>query len=1251
MDFVHLHLHTMYSLLDGACQVGKLVKRAKTLGMRACAITDHGNLFGLKHFHAACRSSDIKPILGCEFYVATEPHTARNCLSGNHLVVLAKNFTGYKNLIKLASTAYIDGFYGRPRIDKALLAQHHEGLIVSSACLAGEIPRLIAAGNQAEAEAAARGYQQIFGDDFYLEIMLHHAEDPDLAPEHRNEINREVHARQQTVNQGVLALGQRLGIPVIATNDVHFLLKEDAEAHDALLCLNTGRKVDDAVRLRYTRQEWFKSPDEMAAVFPDHPETLANTLAVADKVEAFSLDGSPIMPVFPIPESFADEADYARRYDAATLAAEFGESFARLGGNDPGGLEKVRRIKLESDYLRHLTLQGAEQRWPEGLAPEVRDRIDFELDTIKTMGFPGYFLIVQDFIAAAREMDVIVGPGRGSAAGCVVAYCLRITNVNPITYNLLFERFLNPDRISMPDMDIDFDDAGRQKVLDWVTRKYGADRVSHIITFGSMGAKSCIKDVARVLNVDIPEANRLTSYVPTTPNITLEQAFKASPELNNERLHGSPITKKVLSLAQKLEGTSRNMGVHACGIIISRDPLIEIIPVKPTENEALLTTQYDGHYVESIGLLKMDFLGLKTLTVIKECIATIRESRGIVINIDDIPLDDPETFALYSRGDTTGTFQFESPGMKKHLRALQPNRIEDLVAMNALYRPGPMQYIPSYIERKHGRERITLDHPLMEPYLQETYGITVYQEQVMLLSRALANFTRGQSDSLRKAMGKKIKKTMDELKAKFVAGCLNNPAFMRHCADRQTAEKCVNKIWGDWESFAEYAFNKSHSVCYAFVAYQTGYLKAHYAPEYMCAQISSEIGNFDKMPTFITEAIGMGYIVLPPSINDSAAIFIPEKLSDDKQTGLRYGLAGIKGVGLGAAESIVAERRRGGPYRSFTDFLERVDTTVNKKAIESLILCGALECLGFNRAALLEDLPKAMQRAVSARKDRESGQTSMFDIWSETTGPAALTDLVDTTLPEMPRIERLKNERELLGIYISGHPIGKYKKLVSAFDSIASVQERLNALAEQLAAERPTQTDNAGNDRNAWRRRREQTTPVMFCGFVSEVAFKVDKRGSRMCTVSVEDETSKLVFTIFGRDFNRLVSDPENPRDPLDKDRTMHFTAEIGPNWRQEAGLTILDYMPVEAVPSRLASAVTVSLPHAACTPEMFSQVKTLLDAHPGRIPAHVVLELEDHTHVTLAVSRDLRVLPDEAFMTAAEALLGPQAVSVAIRN
>ena len=1247
-NFVHFHLHTTYSLLDGACHVNKLVKRVKQLGMPACAITDHGVLYGLKHFYDVCRKEGVKPILGCEAYVATEPHTERNSRSGNHLVLLAKNKAGYRNLVQLASIAYTEGFYYRPRIDKALLERHHEGLVATSACLAGEIPRFIADGNLQEAEAAARWYQNLFGEDFYLEIMLHKA-DEGLAPEVASAINQEVYASQLRVNEQILRLGADLGIKVVATNDVHYLMKEDADAHDILLCVNTGKKYSDPGRLRYTRQEWLKSSEEMAALFPEHPEALANTLDLAAKIEEYTLESKPIMPVFPIPADFAEDAASAEQ---VALRETFGKQFETLGGNAPGGLERLRRIKYESDYLEHLARAGAKRRWPGGVAPEVEERLGFELKTIRNMGFPGYFLIVQDFIAAARKMGVIVGPGRGSAAGSVVAYCLGITNIDPIAYDLLFERFLNPDRISMPDIDVDFDDAGRDRVLSWVVDKYGADHVAHIITFGTMAPKVCIKDVARALDVDIPEANRLAGLVPDGPKTTLDDAFKASPDLRNELEHGSEMSRRILGIVQKLDGSVRQVGVHACGVIISRDPLTETIPVKPSDKDALLCTQYDGHFVEPIGLLKMDFLGLKTLTVLKECLASIQEARGETVDIESIPLDDAETFAVFSRGDTTGLFQFESDGMKKHLRALQPNRIEDLVAMNALYRPGPMQYIPQYIERKHGRERVSYDHPMMEPFLKTTYGITVYQEQVMLLSRALAGFTRGQSDTLRKAMGKKDEKMMNEMKPKFVDGCLANAEFMKQCRGQDAARQLVDKIWEDWKSFAQYAFNKSHSVCYAYLAYQTGYLKAHYAPEYMCAQITSEMGNFDKMPVFIAEAVAMGYRILPPCINQSSAIFLPERLEDGQSFGLRYGLAGIKGVGLGAAQAVAAERKRGGPYRSFGDFVGRLGGAVNKKALESLILSGALDCLGHHRAALLEELPRALVRADKAMKDKASGQGSLFDLMSGDDGGGFDEDAVDDkAVPPMPRLERLRFEKDLLGIFLSDHPISRYQDVASQFCSLAEIKGMLDALESQLAVVRASNGGAAAKGDDERRRKRGPSQTAMFCAYVSDVTAKNDRQNRRWVSLKVEDADTTLEIPVFARTYQALLNGGDGSRADFAKNTVLHFTVEIGPGWTNEASLTLVDYMPVEHVPLRLSKKVRVALEQDEMTAETFTALRALLERHPGKIPTQIVVKHDGATETYIDVGRDLYVMPDTTFLDDVEHLLGRGRVSFQMRG
>ena len=1218
--FVHLHVHTTYSLLDGACKVEALVDRAKKLGMPALAITDHGNMFAAKLQYDCCRKAKIKPILGCEVYVARD-HLVRE-KGYNHLILLAKNLVGYHNLVRLVSLGHLEGMYYRPRIDKALLEKYHEGLVCSSACIVGEVAKAFDDGHPDLAEEAALWYKDLFGDDFYLEIMLHKADYPEA-----NDDVRGLHERQRRVNEGILALGRKLGIKVVATNDVHFLNRDDAEAHDILLCLSTGKDRDDPNRLRYTRQEWFKTYEEMREVFPDNDQELRNTLEVADKIEEYDLDNDPIVPVFPIPAEFGTEEQYAQISEEA-LRAEFGKRYDKLAGDTPDGIAKVRRIKFESDYLRHLTDEGAKKRWPDGVPADVRERIDFELGTIQTMGFPGYFLIVSDFIRAAREMGVWVGPGRGSAAGSVVAYCLGITNVDPTKYDLLFERFLNPDRISMPDIDVDFDDDGRGRVLEWVTRKYGTDHVSHIVTFGSMAPKSAIKDVCRVFKVPIPESNRLAGLVPdkaksfkdamSEKTKNGEKNDNYSKALVDEFQSEDPTIRTVLGLARTLDGSVRQTGVHACGVIISRDPLIDSIPVMPTEKESLMTTQYDGHFVEPIGLLKMDFLGLKTLTVLKECLATIKENRGIEIDIDKIPFDDPETFALFARGETTGLFQFESDGMKKHLRALRPTRLEDLVAMNALYRPGPMEYIPKFIACKHGREPVTYDHPLMREYLEETYGVTVYQEQVMLLSRRLAGFTRGESDTLRKAMGKKKIDEMAKLEVKFHDGCLANPAFMEAPeigGSREKAETLIAKIWGDWKAFASYAFNKSHAVCYAYVAYQTGYLKAHYPVEYMCAQISSEIGNFDKLPGFVAEAAEMGIEIHCPNVNTGMTRFFPEG-----EKGMSYGLGGVKGVGTQAANSIVAERKKNGPYKGFFDFCARIDSTmINKRVLENLIKCGALDCFGLARARMFDGLDLALSRGAADRRDREQGQTSFFDLMG--VGSASSGDApgsADDELPDVPEWlprEKYGYEKELLGIYLTGHPMARYrhfdgqftalKEMPRIFQSLTSVQDR---------------------------------TDVRLFAWVSEVQQRTNKDGKPWAILKLEDMDDNHGEGL-------MFADPFVKYGPkLAPSNAMVLCGQIGPSFRDPSAMSFVvrEAYRMDEVTTLFGSSATLTIHEKDVDEASLDAVKAKIDAFPGTTP--VKLRVETDLGKTVIIDLPFTTEASEAFFHEVSAVHGVKA-------
>ncbi|MCK5137195.1 MAG: DNA polymerase III subunit alpha [Bacteroidales bacterium] len=978
VEYCHLHVHTQYSILDGAASIPELLKKAIDDGMRAVAITDHGNMFGVKEFHNEANKRGIKPILGSEAYIARRSRNTKedkNLDAFDHVVLLAKNLNGYKNLITLISRGWTEGFYYKPRIDRELLEQYHEGIICLSACLGGEVPQAIMHQSVEEAERIILEYKRIFGEDFYLELQRHQTDDPGM--------NKLVFNDQVFVNRTLLELGNKLGVKCVASNDVHFVDMEDAEAHDHLICLNTGKDLDDPIRMRYTRQEWFKTQEEMKEVFSDLPMVLNNTIEVAEKVEQYELNTNPVMPFFSLPEGFANE----------------------------------------DDYLKHLTFEGANKRYAD-ITDQIKERIDFELSTIQRMGFPGYFLIVQDFIAAARDMGVSVGPGRGSAAGSAVAYCLGITDIDPIKYDLLFERFLNPDRISMPDIDIDFDEDGRDEVLKWVVEKYGHDRVAHIITFGTMAAKMAIRDVARIQKLPLPEADRLAKLVPDRPGTTFAKAFEEVPELNAERNSSNPLISNTLRIAQRLEGSVRQTGLHACGVIIGRNSLTEHLPVCKSKDSDLLVTQFDGHFVEDVGMLKMDFLGLKTLSIIKDAVSNIRESKGIDIDIDQLPMNDRLTLELYSRGETTGLFQFESPGMKKYLKDLKPNRFEDLIAMNALYRPGPMEYIPSFINRKHGREKIEYDLPEMEEYLKDTYGITVYQEQVMLLSRKLAGFTRGEADSLRKAMGKKIKKMMDELKVKFEQGCLNNGV----------SEKKIEKIWSDWEAFAQYAFNKSHSTCYAYVSYQTAYLKANYPAEFMAAVLSRNITDIKKIGQFMDECRRMTISVLGPDVNESNVRFTVNDRGD-----IRFGLGAIKGVGGNAVKNIIDERSLGGPFKDIYDFVERNDLRqVNRKNMEGLAIAGAFDCFDqIARSQYLDTVEEEHATFIEqlikyGNKIQYEKNTPQQNLFGESSSiPISKPEPPDVN--EWHLLDKITREKELIGIYLTAHPLDRFKLEIDSF--------------------------------------------------------------------------------------------------------------------------------------------------------------------------------------------------------------------------
>ena len=1073
-DFVHLHVHTQYSILDGQASIPRLVDKAIANGMRGIAVTDHGDMFGIKEFFnyvnkknggtngeikdlkkkiaalesgkaesenpeaelAACREQLeaakkrlFKPIIGCEMYVARrslELKDGKQDQSGYHLVVLAKNLKGYHNLIKLVSKAWTKGFYMRPRTDRTELEKYHEGLIVCSACLGGEIPRRITAGQFAEAEEAIEWYRNLFGEDFYLELQRHKAT---VA-----RANHETYKLQEVVNKKLMEYSKIYGIKLVCTNDVHFVDEENAEAHDRLICLSTGKDLDDPNRMLYTKQEWMKTREEMNELFADVPEALANTVDICDQVEFYSIDHAPIMPTFAIPEEFGTEEEYRKKFTEKDLFDEFtqdengnvvmDEASAKAKIERLGGYEKLYRIKLEADYLAKLAYDGAKRRYGEQLTDEVKERIKFELHIMKTMGFPGYFLIVQDFISAARnQLDVSVGPGRGSAAGSAVAYCLGITQIDPIKYDLLFERFLNPDRISLPDIDVDFDDDGRGRVLNWVTEKYGQEKVAHIITYGTMATKLAIKDVARVQKLPLSESDRLCKLVPDKipdKKLNLPNAIAYVPELQAAEVSSDPVLRDTIKYAKMLEGNVRNTGVHACGTIICRDDITDWVPVSTADDketgEKMLVTQYEGSVIEDTGLIKMDFLGLKTLSIIKEALENIKQSKGVILNIDEIPIDDPATYKLYSEGRTIGTFQFESAGMQKYLRELQPTTFEDLIAMNALYRPGPMDYIPDFIDRKQGRKPIEYDIPVMEKYLKDTYGITVYQEQVMLLSRLLADFTRGESDALRKAMGKKLRDKLDHMKPKFIEGGKKNGHD----------PKVLEKIWADWEKFASYAFNKSHATCYSWVAYQTAYLKANYPSEYMAATMSRNISNITEITKLMDECKATGVNVLGPDVNESSL-----KFSVNRHGDIRFGLGAVKGVGEAAVQSILEEREKNGPFRGIFDFVQRVNLSAcNRKNIENLALAGGFDSFTeikredfFVKNAKDESFSEVLVRYGSKYQlDKAAAVNSLFggDLQVEVATPEIVKASAWSDL------ERLNKERELVGIYLSAHPLDEF---------------------------------------------------------------------------------------------------------------------------------------------------------------------------------------------------------------------------------
>ena len=1231
MSFTHLHVHSHYSLLDGLSKVEEIVDKCIASGMNSVALTDHGNMYGIKDLLDYCKKINkarkedglepFKPIVGCEAYCArrgrlskkedkavnAEGRTYVIDRSGWHLILLAKNMEGYHNLCRLVSHGYMsDAFYHTPRIDKELLEKWHEGIICSSACLGGELPQKVLDGlaknDFSEAEETIQWFKNLFGEDYYIELQRHETQKPGG--------DQEVYERQKQVNPVLIELARKHGVKIIATNDSHFVNEEDAEAHDRLICLSTNHYVNDINRMHYTKQEWLKTPEEMEAIFSDIPEAITNTQEIADKVEIYNIDHDPIMPKFDIPASFGKEEDYPDR------------------------------LAFEAAYLRHLTMEGALERYgTERLetAEVLKERIEFELNTIISMGFPGYFLIVMDFIRAAREeLDVSVGPGRGSAAGSVVAYCLKITDLDPLKYDLLFERFLNPDRISLPDIDTDFEDCGRGKVLDYVSRKYGETHVAHIVTYGKMATKSALADVGRVQQVPLAFVNELKGYVPDRdfpdtvlkslppgakkPKVNLKNCYKYIDELKREYETGDPNTRSMLEYAARLEGTIRQVGVHACGVIIGADDLTNFAPLSSVEDKnskkRVLVTEYDGHVVESVGLIKMDFLGLITLTIIKECLRNVKKARGIDIDIDHIPIDDELTYKLFQEGRTVAVFQFESAGMQKYLRELQPTVIGDLIAMNALYRPGPMDYIPQFIKRKQGIEPVTYDIPVMEKYLKDTYGVTVYQEQVMLLSRLLANFTRGESDKLRKAMGKKQMDVLASLQDKFMSGGKANGHD----------EKVLTKIWEDWKKFASYAFNKSHAACYSWVAYQTGYLKAHYPAEFMAANLTVHKDDIKEVTKLMDECRALGLSVLEPDVNESELSF-----TVNSKGAIRFGLGGIKGVGEGAVEAIISEREKNGKYTSIFDFLERVNLqSCNKKTIENLAKAGAFECFDdiYREQFFGTDeigntgLELLMNYGNKWQADKAVNSNSLFGDLADA------IEIKHPDLPQVPRwdtIERLNKEKDLIGIYLSAHPLDEYefelRELCNVTTNELSQFEKWRKPEERAEAEKRIKIELAENDEEMDERpiipsefiAAHKNQACLLGGLITSAEQRISQKGNPYGRYTIEDYSGSYEFALFGnaytnfghlllKDLYVLVQGVVQQRGAGQK------WFREGPDEKAEFEFVVQSVETLNETQKKRSEGIQIRLALEAVTPELIDELADKIKENPGQGRLHVTV-------------------------------------------
>ena len=1209
-DFIHLHVHTQYSILDGQSRIPRLVDKAIADGMKGMAITDHGVMFGIKELCDYCAKVNkgrkkeglepFKPIIGCEMYVAhrrkEDREKDKGDMSGYHLIVLAKNYNGYKNLIKLVSNSWVDGYYMRPRTDRADLEKYHEDLIVCSACIAGEVPRKILNGDIGGAREACEWYHRVFGDDYYLELQRHEVTDPSVLA------NREAFPMQQRANKVLIEMSKEYGIKLVCTNDCHFEDKETAEAHDHLLCLATGKDLDDPNRMRYSKQEWFKTREEMNAIFSDVPEALSNTLEVLDKVEVYSIDHGPIMPFFPIPESFGTEEQLRERVSEEELYHEFTTD---ENGQNPlspeegqkvidrlGGYDKIYRIKFEAEYLRYLAYEGAKKLYGDPLPANVDEHVNFELHVMKTMGFPGYFLIVSDFIRAAREeLGVMVGPGRGSAAGSVVAYCLGITKIDPLKYDLLFERFLNPDRVNLPDIDTDFDDDGRGKVLRWVMDKYGHENCAHIITYGSMATKNSIKDVARVEKLPLDRANALCKAIPDRlpdgAKMNLTNAIKYTPELQQAEFSSDIRESNTIKYAKMLEGTVRGTGIHACGFIICRDPISNWVPVSTADDPDFpglktAVTQYDGHVIETTGLIKMDFLGLKTLSEMKEACKVIKQTTGDVIDLDTLPIDDELTYQLYQRGQTIGTFQFESPGMQKYLRELKPTVFEDLIAMNALYRPGPMDYIPSFIARKNGKEPIEYDIPCMEKYLKDTYGITVYQEQVMLLSRQLANFTRGESDALRKAMGKKKKDIVDAMK----------PKFIKQGQENGHDPKVLEKIWGDWEKFASYAFNKSHATCYSWVAYQTAYLKAHYPAEFMAGNMSRCISDITKITKLMSECQSMGIPCLGPDVNESQ-----RKFSANKKGEVRFGLSAIKGMGDAAAVNIIAEREKNGPYKDIFDFVQRVNlSAVNRKAMESLALSGGFDSFGIRREQYFGLNAKGdtfVETLLRYGQVYQSEQSSMQNSLFGDMGGVEITTPPIPTVEPWSTMELLKKERELVGIYLSAHPLDDYAVVLNHMCNLKCTQIGREMDKKELS----------------------KFEELSFGGIVTSVSSRWTKTNKPFGIVTIEDFEGAGEIALFGEEWTKWQS-------MLQEEYPVYITAKCQQRFRNNPDAYDLVIKKIEFlsdVKDKSIDKFTIYIDSTLFADSCMTDLETMLRSNTGQVPLYFnIHDIEHNTNIEM---------------------------------